>query len=178
MFIRLAALTIGLSLLGIPQAFAQTAAAPPAPWCHGGYSPTFTVSGAVETPLSFTLSSLSAFTPQTSVTSGVEYTGVLLWEIINKAGLANNPSIKNDSDRKFVVVTGDWCERAVFSIGELDPTAGGSPHQVIVAYQRSGQDLGPQGFAQIVVPSDKSGARWITNVSNIEVIEETAGPTS
>ena len=175
---RLTVLSILLSLLGSPRAFAQIADTSAASSCRGGYSSTFTVNGTVQNTLSFDPQTLSAFTPQTSDTADAEYTGALLWEIINQAGLANNSAIKNDADRKYVMVTGSKCQQALFSIGELDPSVGGGPHQVIVAFKRAGHTLAHSaGFAEIVSPADKTNARWITNITNIEVIEEVAGPS-
>jgi hypothetical protein len=184
MFVRLSFFSVILSLMISAQAFAQAPSS-----CSGRYSTTFTLSGAVENPRSFNYQELAEFTPQTSdpvSNSGLlpiasfgqgDYTGALLWELVTQAGLVNSSSVKNDADRKYVVVTGSNCKQAVFSLGELDPSVGGGPHQVIVAFERDGRPLSPlQGFAEIVAPGDRTYARWISNITDIKVVE-VVGPT-
>ena len=39
----------------------------------------------------------------------------------------------------------------------------------MVAYATGGQSLGTQGFARIVVPGDKAGGRFVSNIARIEV---------
>jgi hypothetical protein len=184
MRISIGLLSFILLLSATSQSFAQFRQSA----CRGGYSGSFTVTGEVENPETFNFNSLSGFSPQTADnvlsvvpvlnfnSQRVEYTGALLWEVVNQAGLINNSSVKNDADRKYVLVTGSDCKRALFSMGELDPTVGGGPHQIIVAFELNGQRLALQGFAQIVSPGDKTNARWIQNITNIEVID-VVGPT-
>ena len=60
----------------------------------------------------------------------------------------------------------------MFSAGEFDPFFGGG--QVMVAYATGGQSLGSDGFARIVVPGDKAGGRFVSNIVSIEVRDPTA----
>jgi hypothetical protein len=155
---------------------------PPAFTCDGGVSTSFDVTGDVVNPQSFNLQSLQAFTPSTTVwdyfvagtsTSQGEFNGVLLWDLLNSVGIEVNPTVKNDLDRKYVVVTGTDCYQAVFAMGELDPTIAGT-NQITIAYGQwvNGQSipLGSTGFARVIVPSDKKGARLVSNVAHIQVI--------
>ena len=98
------------------------------------------------------------------------FTGVLLWDLLNDApvgGILVDPSIKNDILHKVIIVTGTDCYQTVFGAGEIDPFFGGS--QVMVAYATGGQSLGGDGFARIVVPGDKAGGRFVSNIARIEV---------
>ena len=156
--------------------------APPTFTCDGGVSTSFDVTGDVVNPQSFNLQNLQAFTPSTTVwdyfvagtsTSQGEFSGVLLWDLLNYVGIEVNSAVKNDLDRKYVVVTGTDCYQAVFGIGELDPTIAGTD-QITIAYGQwvNGQStsLGSTGFARVIVPSDKKGARLVSNVAHIQVI--------
>jgi hypothetical protein len=98
------------------------------------------------------------------------FTGVLLWDLLNNppvGGIVTNPNVKNDILHKVVIVTGTDCYQSVFGAGEIDPFFGGS--QIIVAYATGGQSLGDNGFARIVVPGDKAGGRFVSNIAKIEV---------
>jgi hypothetical protein len=71
------------------------------------------------------------------------FTGALLWDVLQKAGIVVNASIKNDILRKFVTVIGSDGYEAVFGVGELDPAFGGD--QIIIAYAEDGQPLTDEG---------------------------------
>jgi hypothetical protein len=43
----------------------------------------------------------------------------------------------------------------------------------MVAYAIGGQSLGDDGFARIVVPGDKEGGRFVSNIATIEVRDPT-----
>jgi len=151
--------------------------------CPGGASTSFTVSGEVTNKATFNLQALqSQFLPaQVNITYIAEgepvsasYTGALLWDLLNNApvgGIVTNPNIKNDILNKIIVVEGTDCYTAVFGAGEIDPFFGGS--QVIVAYASNGQPLGSDGVAQIVIPGDKAGGRFVFNIDKIEVRDGT-----
>jgi hypothetical protein len=68
-------------------------------------------------------------------------------------------------------VTGSDCYQSVFGAGEIDPSFGGS--QIMVAYATGGASLGTAGFARIVVPGDKAGGRFVSNIVEIEVKDPT-----
>jgi hypothetical protein len=158
------------------------AASPLEAACPGGVSSSFTVSGDVTNRAVFRLSSLQQFAPaQANVTYFAagsvvteSFTGVLLWDLLNNppvGGIVTNPNVKNDILHKIVVVTGTDCYQSVFGVGEFDPFFGGS--QIMVAYATGGQSLGDDGFARIVVPGDKAGGRFVSNIAKIEVRDPT-----
>jgi hypothetical protein len=156
-----------------------TVATPLQAACPGGPSKDFRVEGEVTTKATFDLDKLKKlFSPaQANVTffaAGAvvsnSYTGALLWDVLNNApvgGIVTNPNIKNDILSKIVVVEGTDCYTAIFGAGEIDPFFGGS--QVMIAYLSDGQPLGTDGVAQIIVPGDKAGGRFVSNIAKIEV---------
>lgn len=81
-----------------------------------------------------------------------------------------NPGVKNDQNRKVILVTGSDCYQQAYSMGELVPAIGGQ-HQIIVAYAKDGVLLPSEGFARIINPGDKSGARNVSNIIRIQVID-------
>ena len=105
--------------------------------------------------------------------SGIEsgsFVGVLLWDLINEAGVVVDPARRNDRLRKYVVISGSDGYQAVLALGEIIPDFGGQ--QVVVAYERDGQPLGAdQGVARLVVPGDKRGGRHVNRITHIAVCD-------
>lgn len=168
-------LSAALFLIGVGGTTLQAA-------CPGGVSSFFTVSGEVTKQAHFDLDRLEQFPPaQENVTYfaagsvvSESFTGVLLWDLLNNSpvnGIVTNPTVKNDILHKVVIVTGTDCYQSVFGAGEIDPFFGGS--QIMVAYANGGQSLGSAGFARIVVPGDKAGGRFVSNIAHIEVRDPT-----
>jgi DMSO/TMAO reductase YedYZ molybdopterin-dependent catalytic subunit len=167
-------LTMGLSSLslGVEAAHSGENA------CQGGYSSHFTLTGEVNKPATYdkvglgrlphsieNVTFLTKTGPQTS-----SFSGVLLWNLLTRAG------IKTDTTRKgqfqYVEITATDCYQVVLALAELEPQLGGE--QVLVADSQNGSPLGPNtGFARIIVPGDKFGARDTFWIERIEVL---AGP--
>jgi len=146
--------------------------------CPGGVSNFFTVSGEVTNRAVLDLNRLESFPPaQQNITYFAagsvvteSFTGVLLWDLLSKSpvdGIVTNANVKNDILHKVIIVTGTDCYQSVFGAGEIDPFFGGS--QIMVAYETGGKSLGDDGFARIVVPGDKAGGRFVSNIANIEI---------
>lgn len=155
------------SLVGLSGwAFAGTNA------CPGGYSPRFVITGEVQNPTTYNEATLAAlphskedvtFLTKTGPQSG-SYTGVLLWDLLNKAVVKTDPS--RDGQFQYVEVTATDCYQVVLALGELNPGFGGE--QVLVADGENGSPLGPDsGFTRLIMPGDKFGGRdafWITTI--------------
>jgi hypothetical protein len=77
--------------------------------------------------------------------------------------------------RKYVVVTGSDCYEVILSLGEVRPDFGGSA-QVLVAYALGdGSPLSAsEGAMRLVVPGDKKGGRYVSNIVRI-VVESAPG---
>jgi len=144
----------------------------------GGYAPSFELTGVIERPRTYTLEALRQYAPSTldvvfgngnAIERG-SFVGVPLWALIREAGLKVQPGRKNDVLRKYIVVTGSDGYEAVVALAEILPDLGGQP--VLVAYERDGKPLGPdQGMARLVVPRDKRGGRYVSNIVRIELRE-------
>jgi DMSO/TMAO reductase YedYZ molybdopterin-dependent catalytic subunit len=152
----------------------------------GGVSTSFVLGGAVANEANFdeadlaALPSLTLTVTYTSAGTPVTdtYTGVLLWDLLQDAGVRTDPTVKNDILGFYVVATGSDGYRAIFSMGELDPRFGGE--QVLVAYDDTLGQLdagGTAGFARMVVPGDAAGGRYVSNLVSIEVVDIDLGPT-
>ncbi|MGE3977424.1 MAG: molybdopterin-dependent oxidoreductase [Nitrospira sp.] len=150
--------------------------------CPGGPSTQFRLGGKVKNPRTFNLNTLKGQPTQTTVwafyrsgssPTGFEtgqWTGVLLYDLLQQAQLVLNPGAKNDQNRKIILVTGSDCYQQAYSMGELVPAIGGQ-HQIIVAYAKDGVLLPSEGFARIINPGDRSGARNVSSIIRIQVID-------
>ncbi len=143
---------------------------------QGGYALSFDLTGAVERPSSFTIERLRQYAPaKVEVTfaagSGIEsgiFVGVPLWDLLKDAHLKIRTERKGDLLRKYLLITGSDGYQAVLSLAEVLPDYGGEP--VLVAYQRDGQPLGAdRGMAQLVIPRDKRGGRYVDRIVRIEL---------
>jgi len=161
----IAALVLAVGLSAGSVANAQT----------GGVSNSFIVDGEVQKRTVFDLRQLQAlpaaqeniwyFAGGTVVNTA--FTGALLWDVLNAAGIIVDPNTKNDILRKIVIIVGSDGYQAVIAGGEIVPEFGGE--QVIVAYKEGGALLGSDGFARLVVPGDKAGGRAVANIVRISV---------
>jgi DMSO/TMAO reductase YedYZ molybdopterin-dependent catalytic subunit len=138
-------------------------------------STSFTIAGAVQTPLTLDLAGLqkrSATTATVYFGTGRgpvtrTYTGVPLWTLLNEAGIKTDPAIKNDRLRRSVVVTATDGYGVTLSLGELDPEFGAA--QAVVAYAQDGKPLADGGFARLIMPADKDAGRNVARIAGIEV---------
>ena len=159
------------------------ASAPVQPGTGGGPTTQVAVQGAVATPLALALPSLEALPSYTETITYLAggtpvtdtYTGALLWDVLNSAGIRTDPGIKNDILRDLVTATGSDGYQVSFALGELSPSFGDAP--ILVAYSdTAGQLLGSAGFARIVVPGDSAGGRYVSNLASLTVFDGTAVP--
>jgi DMSO/TMAO reductase YedYZ molybdopterin-dependent catalytic subunit len=130
------------------------------------------ISGAAAHPMSLTLDDLRRL-PASSENiffhtghGGVRaaFTGVSLWSLIDKAGLAADPKVRNEVLRRFVVATGAEGYYVVIALAEIDPEFGGQ--QALVAYEQDGK---PLGGARLVMPGDKGGGRNVMNLVGLKL---------
>jgi DMSO/TMAO reductase YedYZ molybdopterin-dependent catalytic subunit len=147
--------------LGALSLLALVAAAP---------STSVQISGLVQHPQTLTLDQLRALPAQHvdatfTTMHGPDHhlwTGVLLWDLVAKAGLKDEPG-KRTTMRHVLMVSGTDGYTAAIAIGEIDPMLAGN--QILLAY-RAEDDL---KSLRLIVPGDKHGARDVHDVSGIEV---------
>jgi DMSO/TMAO reductase YedYZ molybdopterin-dependent catalytic subunit len=137
---------------------------------------TVELTGLVETPGELTVADLQTLTAQTVdvifQAAGQEqkhtYTGVLLWDVLDRARLKLDPDNKNDQLRKYVVLTAKDGYEVVISLGEIDPGFGHQPY--LLAWDEDGAPLtGDDGPVRLVTPGDIKGGRYVYGVIKIEV---------
>jgi hypothetical protein len=115
--------------------------------------------------------------PQTTVTISQHtghgtlagaFTGASLWTLLQEAGVTLDKGKKNDLIHHSVTVTGSDGYNAVLSLGEIAPEIGND--QAMIAWQKDGMPLeSGQGFARLIIPSDKAASRAVSAVTAIEV---------
>ncbi|MDZ8187687.1 MAG: hypothetical protein RMX96_22905 [Nostoc sp. ChiSLP02] len=172
--------------------------------CLGGSSQSFRLGGEINNPTTYNLQKLrnlrNALKQQnpalvTEITVSFQtgsgprtetYYGVPLWELINnpKAGGSLKPgnsgvNPKNSFLRQYVLVDATDCYGAVVAIGEIQPNFEGKT--VLVAFAKKASNgkvvyLTDEGFARLVVPGDKAGGRYVSNVTNIVILSAPPSP--
>ncbi len=143
----------------------------------GGYSPSFSVSGMVRIPGSYTLADLQALPAQTVTTQYIDeggnrqqhtFQGVPLYDLLMAASPQFASAAESDSVNWYVHLTAIDNYQVVLAWGELDPQNEGKG--ILVAYMEDGQLLGQgSGMAQLVVPGDTTDSRYILSISSISV---------
>ena len=149
-----------------PSAAPQNAAA--------ASSGTLAVSGAVRTPLSLAAVELKSM-PRLQVEAKdhdgkpVKDHGVLVGEILKRAGATLGADLRGDAMASYVVAVAADGYRVVFSLAELDPALTGG--EIIVADTADGKALAPsQGPLRIVVPKDTRPARSVRMLTRLDVV--------
>jgi len=118
------------------------------------------IAGNVPRPLTLRTEDLAKM-PRAKIAA---YDGVWLHEILTKAGL--EPGLDRAG---YIVASGSDGYRAVFSLGEADPTV--TETQILVADKANGQALtGRDGSFRLVVPGDIRGVRSVRQLTRLEVV--------
>jgi hypothetical protein len=102
---------------------------------------------------------------------GVEgdFDGVPLIAILREAGAPTGETLRGPALALYVRITAADGYRAVFALAELDPSTGG--REAILADRKDGKPLDEKdGPLRIIVPDDKRPARWVRQVTSIDVL--------
>ena len=132
-----------------------------------------TVAGDVKNPLSLTMADLKAM-PRTRTevkedSRTVVYEGVLVGEILKRAGAPVGPDLRGGAVASYVVASASDGYRAVFSLAELDP--GITSNDIVVADTVDGKSLfAYQGPLRIVAPKDSRAARSVRMLQRLDVV--------
>jgi DMSO/TMAO reductase YedYZ molybdopterin-dependent catalytic subunit len=133
------------------------------------------ISGAVSSPLILTVADLKKMPRKTlSVVNPHEkkketYEGVLLEELLHRAGVAQGEQLRGPSMATYVVAEAEDGYRVVFSLAELD--SGILESEVIVADTMDGAPLSAQlGPFRLVAPHEKRPARWVRMLKSLTVV--------
>jgi len=132
------------------------------------------ISGAVSSPLILTVADLKKMPRKTlSVVNPhgkkETYEGVLLEELLRRAGVAQGEQLRGASMASYVIAEAEDGYRVVFSLAELDSGILGS--EVIVADTMDGAPLSGQlGPFRLVAPHEKRPARWVRMLKSLTVV--------
>jgi DMSO/TMAO reductase YedYZ molybdopterin-dependent catalytic subunit len=148
----------------------------------------FTLTGAVQNPQTYSLQDLQALpaTTQTdtfqsgnSPPATVTYTGTFLWPLLSSAVPIVDPARKNDILRDVVVAKGSDGYAVAFSGGELNPNFGNRQNLIAYGQVVNGvpSPLGSDGFARVTAPGDVKGGRYVSNLANFNVIQAPINPS-
>jgi len=155
------------ALVAVGQAPAQTAAP------TGGPS-TLAITGDVPNKLSLTAEDLAKL-PRATATipdqdgTKVEYEGVPLAEILKKAGIAFDKTLRGNSLASYVLATASDGYQVVFTLAEVAPDF--ANETILVVDKRDGKPLfGYQGPFRLVCPNDKAGARSVRMLGTLELV--------
>ncbi|MFD4374460.1 molybdopterin-dependent oxidoreductase [Streptomyces sp. NPDC058486] len=92
------------------------------------------------------------------------FAGPLLREVIERARPVFDPARRKERSRFLLAVQGGDGHHTVLSWAEIDADFGGAP--VLLATRMDGAELDAAG-PQLVVPSDRCGARYVSAVTGI-----------
>jgi DMSO/TMAO reductase YedYZ molybdopterin-dependent catalytic subunit len=136
------------------------------------------IGGDVSVPLRLTIAdlkkmprkTLSVLNPHDKKTE--TYEGVLLEELLNRAGVAQGEKLRGALMTTYVIAEAEDGYRVVFSLAELD--SGILESDVIVADTLDGAPLAvKQGPFRLVAPHEKRPARWVRMLKSIAVVRAT-----
>ena len=133
------------------------------------------IGGDVPTPLVLTVADLKKMPRKTLSVVNLHdkktetYEGVLLEELLNRAGVAQGEKLRGPLMATYVIAEGEDGYRVVFSLAELD--SGILESDVIVADTMDGTPLATkQGPFRLVAPHEKRPARWVRMLKSITVV--------
>lgn len=96
------------------------------------------------------------------------WAGVALSDVLARYGVVHGEALRGKALTGTVRVRARDGYVVVFSLGELDPALGDT--RVLLVNRRNGQPLDAKlGPWRLVVPDDRRPARWVRNVSAIDV---------
>jgi hypothetical protein len=134
----------------------------------GGASASFTLSGNVASPGTYTKPVLQALPGSVTVTitnppspgSG-SFTGIPLWTFLDPTGA--------DPNSQIVVTTGSDGYTVVYALAEFDPALGGTTDDLLAF---DGTGFPGSGVARTIIPGDHAKAgRWQSNLASMSVDE-------
>jgi hypothetical protein len=97
------------------------------------------------------------------------YSGVLLADLLSKAGVPLGESVRGKLFMIGIVAQGMDNYSVLYSLAEVDPSI--HTGDVIVADMLDGQKLGKDGAFKMVASEEKRPARWVRNLTSISVVK-------
>jgi hypothetical protein len=132
------------------------------------------VGGEVTNPYALRAADIAAL-PHQSVSVSDEkngdevYQGVPVFELLRRAGAPLGSALRGPKMKLYVLVKARDGYAAVFALPEFDP--GFTNRVILLADRRQGNTLGTvEGPFRLIVPGEKRHARWVRQVTDIEVM--------
>jgi DMSO/TMAO reductase YedYZ molybdopterin-dependent catalytic subunit len=147
--------------------------APANVFAQGSQGIALRVTGEVSNHLNLTAADLAAFQRQTiRVTddkgASVEYGGVAVAEVLQKAGAPLGKELKGPNMAVGVVASAPDGYHVLFALAEFDNAF--TDRVILLADRRDGKPLDTrEGPLRLIVPGDKRHARWIRGVVALDV---------
>jgi hypothetical protein len=98
-----------------------------------------------------------------------QWQGVKLDDVLAKVGVSLDKPLHGKALASFVRVTAADQYQVVFGLADLDATLGHT--RVLLVDTRDGKPLDKDGPFRLLVPGDQRPARWVRNVTSIEVVD-------
>ena len=133
-----------------------------------------TVVGEVPIPLKLTRADLDKFTRQSVRAKDhdgkeYKYEGVAIIDILQKAGLKFGDALRGKALATYLLAEAADGYQAVYALPEFDPPA--NDRMILLADRRDGAALPTAaGQLQIIVPGDKTHARWVRQVRSLTIL--------
>lgn len=134
---------------------------------------TVKISGEVTTPLTINNADLRKFNQATVVRKDRDgkdhtYSGVLLSDLLQKAGVTMGPELKGENLTKYLLIEASDGYQVTFALAELDKSY--TDRMIILADQVDGKPLAPaDGPFRIIVQGEKKPARCIKQVISFKI---------
>jgi hypothetical protein len=97
------------------------------------------------------------------------YSGVTIANLLIKAGIMLGDSAKSKTINSYIIVTAADNYKAIYAIPEIDPLF--ATRSIILANRADKRPLATEdGPFQIIVPGEKKHARWVRQVTGIQVV--------
>jgi DMSO/TMAO reductase YedYZ molybdopterin-dependent catalytic subunit len=130
------------------------------------------ISGDVQKPMTVTAADLAAMPRITVTVAAVTYGGVLLDDVLKRAGVPTSSSLRGKALTTYILVEAQDGYQVVFSLGELDPSV--TDNQIVLADSSDGKPLAEtEGPFRLVIPTDKLGARSVRMLRRLRIVQVT-----
>ena len=97
-----------------------------------------------------------------------DYTGLPIAQLLESVGVALGKSVRGERLAEFVMVRAVDGYRALFSLAEIDPIF--RERKVLLCFRKNGGLLpGKEGPLRVIVADEKRHARWVRQVTAIEL---------
>src|SRR5260370_24374281 len=129
--------------------------------------PVLTIEGVTATPFTLTLADLAAMPRARAVVTEHIYEGVLVYDVLKKAGQPFGAQLRNAQLAKYAVFTGHDGYRALFSLPEFDPMF--TSARALIADRMDRKPIPERkGPLWLVLPDEKTGLRSIYMLQRIQ----------